>query len=194
MKANSPTPDGIIPIEGSGAENDRDLDIIFGDFISQITGLSRNLCRRRWQENPPPQPDRNMDWCALGIVDIEPDINDYKYFQDGIGLTVGFHETLSLLVSFYGPNATLNAMNLRIGLTLSQNRIILSEHGMAFMNATNPVRFPELINRLFLPRTDITLKIRRHEKRIYPIKSAVSSDGVITAEYVKQSFTTENIK
>ena len=39
MKANSPTPDGIMPIEGSGAENDKDLDIIFGDFISQITGL-----------------------------------------------------------------------------------------------------------------------------------------------------------
>ncbi|MCG4261369.1 hypothetical protein K6W36_12415 [Acetobacter senegalensis] len=191
MKPNAPTAGGVIAASSLHAEADADLDLIIGDFVSSVTALPRNLVRRRWQEKPPEQPDRQIDWCAVGVTVTTPDQNANMQWANE-QMSVSQHETLEVLLSFYGPNAGRNASTLRMGLSLSQNRAVLQANGMAFHSASAPVRVPSLVNQLWLPRTDITLRIRRNEQRIYPIPSVIESDGTINAEDLTQKFSTEN--
>lgn len=191
MSGNDPTDGGVYQTSAVNASEDRDLDLIFGDWVSQVTGLPRNLCRRRWQESAPTQPPRDTDWCAVGVTQLDPDQNTQAgYVSDDY--TVRMHETISVLFSFYGLNATQNAMTMRVGLTIDYNRGILTNNGLVFLRSSPPVRVPAIINQLTLMRTDINVQFRRQEKRVFPIKSVLSSQGSIdTSDGLPLTFDTE---
>lgn len=194
MSGNNPTAGGMYQTGGDNFSEDRDLDLIFGDWVSQVTGLPRNLCRRRWQESAPTQPPRDTDWCAVGVTQIDPDQNTQSGFVAD-DYTVRMHETISVLFSFYGLNATQNAMTMRVGLTIDYNRGILTNNGLVFLRASPPVRVPAIINQLTLMRTDINVQFRRQEKRVFPIKSVLSSQGTIdTIDGLSLTFDTEAAK
>lgn len=191
MSGNDPTEGGVYQTSAVNSSEDRDLDLIFGDWVSQVTGLPRNLCRRRWQESAPTQPPRDTDWCAVGVTQIEPDQNIWAGFV-GDDYTVRMHETISVLFSFYGLNATQNAMTMRVGLTIDYNRGILTNNGLVFLRSSPPVRVPAIINQLTLMRTDVNVQFRRQEKRVFPIKSVLSSQGSIdTSDGLSLTFDTE---
>lgn len=194
MSGNDPTEGGVYQTIAVNESEDRDLDLIFGDWVSQVTGLPRNLCRRRWQESAPTQPPRDTDWCAVGVTQIDPDQNTQAgYVSDDY--TVRMHETISVLFSFYGPNATQNAMTMRVGLTIDYNRGALTNNGIVFLRSSPPVRVPAIINQLTLMRTDVTVQFRRQEKRVFPIKSVLSSQGTIdTSDGLSLTFDTEAAK
>ncbi len=194
MSGNNPTDGGMYQTSGDNFSEDRDLDLIFGDWVSQVTGLPRNLCRRRWQESAPTQPPRDTDWCAVGVTQIDPDQNTQAgYVSDDY--TVRMHETISVLFSFYGLNATQNAMTMRVGLTIDYNRSVLTNNGLVFLRSSQPVRVPAIINQLTLMRTDINVQFRRQEKRVFPIKSVLSSQGTIdTSDGLSLTFDTEAVK
>ena len=181
MSGNDHTEGGVYQTSAVNSSEDRDLDLIFGDWVSQVTGLPRNLCRRRWQESAPTQPSRDTDWCAVGVTQIDPDQNIWAGFV-GADYTVRLHETVSVLFSFYGLNATQNAMTARIGLNIPYNRGVLNNNGIGFLRASPPVRVPALVNQLTLQRTDITMQFRRQEMRVFPINSVLSSGGTIITD------------
>ena len=181
MSGNDPTDGGMYQTSAVNASEDRDLDLIFGDWVSQVTGIPRNLCRRRWQESAPTQPPRDTDWCAVGVTQLDPDQNTQAGFVAD-DYTVRMHETISVLFSFYGLNATQNAMTARIGLNISYNRGVLNDNGIGFLRASPPVRVPAIVNQLTLQRTDITMQFRRQEMRVFPINSVLSSDGTIITD------------
>lgn len=191
MSGNDPTDGGVYQTSAVNYSEDRDLDLIFGDWVSQVTGIPRNLCRRRWQESAPTQPPRDTDWCAVGVTQIDPDQNTQAgYVADDY--TVRMHETISVLFSFYGLNATQNAMTMRVGLTVDYNRGVLTNNGIVFLRSSPPVRVPAIINQLTLMRTDVTVQFRRQEKRVFPIKSVLSSQGTIdTSDGLSLTFDTE---
>lgn len=185
---------GMLQTSATDAVEDKDLDLILGDWVSAVTGIPRNLCRRRWQESPPTQPARDTDWCAVGVTQTETDQNDWQGF-DGTDYTVRMHETITALFSFYGPNAQQNAMTLRIGLTVDYNKAALTENGIAFLRASPAVRVPAIVNQLTLMRSDITVQFRRQEKRIFPIQTVLSSQGTITTDDgISSTFDTEDVK
>ena len=194
MSGNDPTDGGMYQTGGDNFLGDRDLDLIFGDWVSQVTGLPRNLCRRRWQESAPTQPPRDTDWCAVSVTQVDPDQNVCAGFV-GNDYTVRLHETISVLFSFYGLNATQNAMTLRVGLAIDYNRGLLTNNGLVFLRSSPPVRVPAIINQLTLMRTDITMQFRRQEMRVFPIKSVLSSQGTIgTNDGLSLTFDTEAAK
>lgn len=185
---------GMYQTDATNTSEDKDLDLILGDWVSDVTGIPRNLCRRRWQESPPTQPPRDTDWCAVGVTQVDTDQNTWQGF-DGTEYAVRMHETISALFSFYGPNATQNALTLRMCLTVDYNRGALTENGIAFLRSSPSVRVPAIINQLALMRTDVTVQFRRQEKRIFPIKTVISSQGTImTDDGISSTFNTEDVK
>lgn len=194
MSGNDPTEGGVYQTSAVNASEDRDLDLIFGDWVSQVTGIPRNLCRRRWQESAPTQPPRDTDWCAVGVTQLDPDQNTQAGFVAD-DYTVRMHEAISVLFSFYGLNATQNAMTMRVGLTVSGARDYLTNNGIVFLRSSPPVRVPAIINQLTLMRTDINVQFRRQEKRVFPINSVLSSQGAIeTSDGLPLTFDTEAAK
>ena len=179
MTENSSASGGMLQTATLNTAEDVNLDLLLGDWISQLTGLPRNLCRRRWQESPPVQPARDTDWCALGVTTVTPDQNIAATFKDNV-YTLHLHETIEALFSFYGINASQNAMSLRVGLNIGANRTFLTNNGMTFLRSSDVRRVPAIINQLTLMRSDISMQFRRQEQRTYPIQSVLVSDGYIT--------------
>jgi len=186
----------ILPTRQSQADADAALDLILGDFVASVTGIDRSNIRRRWQRTPPKQLPIDEDWCALSVTEVDQDANAIQQFApDGNGsMTLQRHETLSLFASFYGPNATANASLLRDGLQIGQNRRVLWQNGMAYLDCGRLTRVPSLVNQQWLPRTDITLRLRRQVVRVYPIHSVLESTGQIETDAISLSFDTENAR
>ena len=167
---SAPTSGGTLQNGGANYAEDADLDLVIGDVVSQIIGMDRDLCRRRWQQSPPLQPDRDTDWCAVGVTSIEPDQNVAAELVGEV-YTVHLHETVDVLLSFYGLNATQNAMTFKVGIALGINRGILNDNGLAFLRVSEVRRIPATTHQLTLMRTDVSVQYRSHETRPYPIPS-----------------------
>ncbi|WP_010515764.1 phage neck terminator protein [Komagataeibacter oboediens] len=200
MTANDSSTGGyLVPSGYEDAGQDIDLDLVFQPAVAALTGIDPTLVRPRWQRLPPKQPEPHIDWCALSVTDIAADTNAITTFSEALSGGVERHETLTVLCSFYGPNSALRASDLRDGLMLSQNRSALLAAGIAFKRADTIRRIPELTNRRFINRADISLTFRRHSRRTYPILSVLSSSGSIMADggggnITTEPFDTENLQ
>jgi hypothetical protein len=165
-------------------QDDDALDAIFQSLVVGITGLPGTVVFPRWQVNPPKQPERNVDWCAIGVMlsttDGTPSItHNPNGGQGNVGSDVFVdHEELEVLASFYGPYAKLYAATLRDGIKVPQNT-----EGLALVNIRwvecGPIRpVPELFNQQWIHRQDMALVFRRKVTRNYPIENLLS--GVVT--------------
>ena len=91
--------------------------------IVGVTGLNATLVRPMWQQNPPPIPSIDVDWCGFAIMTQRPEKGAFHEQLNAGGATLLRHEELDLLCAFYGPNCLVNAGLLRDGLELiAQNR------------------------------------------------------------------------
>ena len=125
------------------AEPDHDdpLDDQLQDTIVGIIGrLEPEMVRPRWQPNPPNRPMSATNWVAFGVVNAEPDIFAYEGHdhemqgEDDVSTTrVERDEILYILLSFYGAQAAANDARLRAGLDLAQNRALLRDMGIGFI-------------------------------------------------------------
>ena len=202
MMETSATGGPMLPTASMNSGQDKTLDLIAGDFVASVTGMPRDMIRRRWQKKPPKQPDvkdsatddNDPDRCAVGVTDTSGDANAYQvHNQTGDGSsTVNRHETVTVLASFYGPNACANAELLRDGATVGQNRAVLQNNGMALRDFSSVRRVPELVNQQFINRADFEIRLRRHVQRTYPIQNVLSSDGTIMDGDMTDTFNTEN--
>lgn len=187
----------LLPVTETHCEQDRDLDLIVGDFIAAVSGLDRSLVRRRWQIVPAKQPDREVNWCAASITDEDFDQYGAQELSGDGPLVAHQHGTLSVLASFYGPDATLYARRFRQGVLICGNRAILFQNGMAILDMGRIVRVPSLVNQGWLPRSDLTFRLRLHEQRSYAIQSVLTSDGTVQTHpgddtIIIANFNTEN--
>lgn len=162
-------------------QEDADLDGLFQAAISGITALSGANVRPRWQPTPPSQPDASTDWCAFGITDIRPiygaqlqanppaiDPTTGEELDDG-SVDYVLHESLDVLVTFYGPNAGRNASLLRDGLSIPQNMEGLESVAVGLVES-GPIRtVSELVNQQWVRRVDLPLFFRRRIERLYQI-------------------------
>src|ERR1022692_10145 len=65
----------LAPTSGFLNAEDDALDALLQGLVVGVTAIPGNLVRPRWQPVPPPQPDQNTNWCAIGVVDEEPEPN-----------------------------------------------------------------------------------------------------------------------
>ena len=158
--------------------------------IVGVTGLNATLVRPMWQQNPPPVPSIDVDWCGFAIMTQRPEKGAFHEQLDAGGATLLRHEELDLLCAFYGPNCLVNAGLLRDGLELiAQNREQLFLAGMGINGFSDITHAPELVNDRFFDRADITMTIQREIRRSYDILHFVGASGNVTANRGIESLT-----
>jgi len=194
----------IQPVASGQLVEDAALDAVLQGLVSGITGMPGNMVRPRWQLVPPPQPDQNTDWCAIGVTseDPYPSLGDETHFSadtsgnnpKGLSVTNEWAE-LHILASFYGPNARGNATLFRSGICVAQNREALYGTGLGLKERPDRivnVSYEE--NQQTVRRYDMEFCLNRTVTRIWPIDDLLSAAGdVVTAEMGSQPFLTPNI-
>jgi hypothetical protein len=150
--------------------DDGDLDAVFQTLVSEITSLDGSLVRPRWQTSIPKQPEPSTDWCAIGIMIVDPSPGPWLSY-DSLNLQENYwdHESFDLLASFYGPHSQQNARLLRAGLNVPQNTEPLLPYMIRYVGS-GPVRnVPELVNQQWIRRQDISLQFRRKVEMVYGV-------------------------
>ncbi|WP_066922890.1 hypothetical protein [Methylobacterium sp. CCH5-D2] len=161
--------------------------------IAGITGLPGDLVRPRWQAEPPPQPPADADWAALGVTEVTPDANAYvRHDSRGDGSDhLRRHESVEILVSFYGPNAWGYAARLRDGLAIPQNREALYRANMALADIGKAIAAPALTNGQWVRRIDLSLRVRRQIDRTYSVLNLVAASGVVRTGHAALPFSSQ---
>jgi hypothetical protein len=176
--ATSATGGTLLPASSPAPLEDVDLDAAFQSAVAAITGIDGTLVRPRWQPNPPKQPEPNVDWCALSVMDSKPDAGP-AIIHDGSGLGSDInirHEELVVLVSFYGPRSQWFAGVLRDGIGIPQNMESLKQIDIAFVECGPTRTAPELVNQQWIRRRDMSMRFRRKVTRLYSIRNIASAD------------------
>ena len=184
MATNSAEPGYLEP--SASPVYDDGLEDILQAAIVGITGLAGTLVRPRWQPEPPQQPDFAIDWCAFGLTDTEVDTFAYdKHDPAGQGVNrVQRDEVLTVLHSFYGPNAHANCERLRDGFEVSQNRDFLRTNGITLIEVGKAQQLPALVKEKWVKRIDTTIQYRRRTSRTFQVLTITSAQGqIVTEEY-----------
>lgn len=178
MSNDSTTAGFLVPADEPAA--DITLDDQLHDVLVGIIGrLPDELVRPRWQPNPPNRPMSTTNWLAFGVVSVDPDVFAYEGHdpeiingEDDVSMTrVERDELLSVLLSFYGPDAMANDSRLRAGLDLAQNRATLHDMGIGFVEYQAPRKIPALMKETWVPRVDATLVLRRRSVHRYNVRT-----------------------
>lgn len=157
------------------------LEQFIQTVIVGMTALDGTLVRPNWQVAPPKMPDLSVDWIAFGVAINQPDANAYVGLDTDGNYDFQRHETLEIECAIYGPNAMDNSTQLRDGFEIQQNLEALTTASMGFVNTTNALHAPELINERWFNRYQMSLIIRREILRTYPVLTFVSASGTIIA-------------
>lgn len=170
--------DSPAPLEGQA----------FEDFLQQvfvgISGLDGENVRPRWQPEPPDQPARDVDWMAFGIREWNPDVYAVEEHEpDGTSNMIR-HETVQIMFSFYGPNASAVMAQLRDGFQIAQNREVLQTNAIGIQETSEATHRPSLVKEKWLVAIDMSLVIRRQILRTYPILNLASTSGTIYTDTV----------
>lgn len=146
--------------------------------IVGVTGLDNTLVRPAFQNNSPPIPDIDVDWCAFMIRNRHTEGMPWLN-QGDIDATLGTNELFDVVVNFYGPSSMGYATVLRDGLQIPQNSDQLVAAGMAVLGSEGIQYIPELVNDRWYERTDITINMNRNLARTYDILSLLSAEGTL---------------
>lgn len=160
--------------------DDTTLDAVFQTLIAELTELDGSLVRPRWQVSIPKQPEPSTNWCAIGIMSVDPSAGPWLVY-DSLNQRENYwdHESLDLLASFYGPNSQQNARLLRAGLNVPQNTEPLLPYMIRYVGS-GPIRtVPELVNQQWIRRQDISLQFRRKVEMVYGVDYIAISEIIL---------------
>lgn len=184
--ANDSTTVGYLTPDAAPAPLEDDaLDTFLHDLFVGVTGLPGDMMRPRWQEEPPTQPKRGTDWMAFGVMDEDPDTYAATFHNADASSETQRHENIDILVSSYGPHARANLKLLRDGLQVEQNRAVLSANAMGLVETGRIVTAPSIVKDLWQKRFDMTVKIRRQDRRVYQVRSINSAGIGLDTEVMK---------
>lgn len=166
----------------SGPLEGLDLRRFIGTVLVGVSGFAPEMVRPAWQQNPPPVPNIDTNWMAFGITARRADNDPYQVEKDDGQRTLMLrHEELDVMLAFYGPDCLQKAAEVREGFELTQNTESLLLAGMAYIDLSDIIHAPELVNDRYFDRADTTLTIRREVRREYRILNFVSANGAIHA-------------
>src|SRR5260364_219467 len=174
----------LLPLDTPAPEQDIDLDRALQPMVVGLTGLLPEQVHPRWQSTVPRQWPVPTDWCAVGVMRIQPDANPVCVHEGAEEGTERWmrDETLDVLCSFYGSHGMQYASRLRDGLTIAQNHQALHEHRMALIDAGELIGAPDFVHQQWIRRYDLALTLRRRVVRAYPILNLKSAQIVLRAD------------
>lgn len=165
--------------------DDDALDAVFQTLVANVTGLPGDLVRPRWQPTVPKQPEPGVNWCALGIPEVTQDDGPWLVYDEARNQeTYWDHETLSVLVTFYGPNAQSFARLLRAGLNVPQNTEELRPYAIRYISCGQIRAMNELQNQQWVRRQDIALQFRRKVIMTYGVQNILISEIILQDDTV----------
>ena len=180
---------GFLAPASLSPDEDAVLDNLLQALVVGVVGLPGAMVRPRWQPSPPPMPEANVDWCAIGVVDEESEFNiSLVHSSASAAFPSGYstsydNDIVSVLATFYGPTARGLAKRLRTGLMIPQNREFLYATGLQLMEIPGKTLFvPEIINQITLRRADITLRFRRRTTLNWSILNILQMVGSIVSD------------
>jgi len=179
MSSDSSVAGYLAPANSPAPLEDASFEDFLHDLFVGVSGMDPKLVRPRWQVEPPNQP--TGDWMAFGITRIAPDTYAAVIHDAGGNGSdqLQRHETVEVLISSYGPNASKNLSLLRDGLQVEQNRAVLTQNGMGLEATGEMIPVPTLAKNQWLRRYDLLFTMRRQILRSYPVLSLLSSQGTI---------------
>lgn len=179
----------LVPTASSPPLEDAELDAVFQQMIVGLTGLPGNMVRPRWQPTVPKQPEPTVNWCAIGVTDSESDANPViAHNGSGEGSdTFLRNEILTVLASFYGPNASAYASQARDGIFVSQNNDMLTANLMGLVSVGPKRPAPELVNQQWVRRFDFEIRVRRQINRTYNVLNILSAQATAESETQTES-------
>ncbi|WP_413207764.1 hypothetical protein [Rhodospirillum sp. A1_3_36] len=174
--SNDSATGGFLPLD-TGLTAHAQEDAIC-ETIAALSGLSGGMVRPRWQPKPPPQPAEHENWCAFGVIDEQPEGISLSHKP---GLSVLHSEDrLTIMASFYGPEAHAKAKAVKLGLAVKQNREGLWRAGMVLVKVGGLVAAPDLVGQKWVGRQDLTVTLRRGDDVAVPIRDLVEAPVVLS--------------
>jgi hypothetical protein len=180
---NSASGGYLVPISPLPLD-DEELGRRLSNLVAGVTGIPGNLVRPRWQKNPPPIPDENVDWVAVGVISY-PSVHGtprLSHHGEQEGYTVAQDPgQVNVLASFYGPNCSALARLCRTSLWVNQNWEQLAPLGLTLADVGDVTVTAELVNETWLRRADMPIFLAQTIDRTYAILNILSADGIIHA-------------
>lgn len=182
MSNDSTEPGYLIPV-GTEPDYDQELERQISRWIRGVTGLAAEMVYPRWTDPQPAIPKNGSTWAAFGIstVPLPGMPANVQISEDDSEQWLW--EQIVVLCCFYGPQGAALAARFRDGLYVEQNQTALrSAAGLSLVDAGTIYNVPELINKQWVRRYDITVTLVRKNTRTYNIKSIVDGNVKITGD------------
>lgn len=191
---NTSASGGYLQPVGTQPIDDDALDDVFHDMVVGITGLAPDLVRPRWQPTVAKQPAAAVNWCAIGVVEEEPDANAVVVHDPNANGGAGQdnlrrNEKIKVLATFYGANAKQYAKMLRDGLSILQNLEAIKIELLAFITTDTIRAVPEQINNVWVRRYDLPMHFRRLVERSYSVESIATGDITLHVDDITETIT-----
>lgn len=197
---NSGTAGYIGPLVTPAPLEDLAWEDFLHDVIAGITDLPNNLVRPRFQQKPPATPNKTVNWCAFGVIEVIPDwMPSITHVDTGDGYDKFERSEQSIILcSFYGPDCGKFAGLLRDGFFIDQNLAALRSAQVGLVEVRDPVLAPELFRQEYRDRTDLPVVLKRNILRHYPVLTLLRARGTITANdpgsrTIESGWDTDNI-
>jgi len=166
---------------------DDPLDNLFAANIVNVSGLTSDLVRPRFQPEPAAHPAHTVNWVAFGIStyddDVFPAITHDPLANGGIGAdTVERDELITVNLSFYGPNNAQYLAQYREGIMIEQNRWDIAAAGVALVSVGQVINLPALLKDKWVKRLDTKVIFRRRVSRVYNVPSLLGGNVTLNNE------------
>jgi hypothetical protein len=163
-----------------------EIETVLQSMVATLANLPGHLVRPRWQPHPATQPPADVTWAAVGV--LRQEVDDYPEIRhDGYTTLPGAqgpgvdrmyrHSTLTVHVTFYGPEAEDAAAQLRDASYIPQQMEML--RGLKLKTVHDLARAPELVNQQWINRADLEMEFRLQIDRVYPILNLNGADVVL---------------
>ena len=149
-------------------------------YLSALTGIDKNLVRKRWLNKVGKQPELGTDWIAVGVEGVttwETPYSDNQKIPD-IQNRIS-QQTLKFRASFYGLNSAELSDKAREGLCMVQNNNQLKRYGLTVQSVDDEVlHLPDLQDEQWIDRYDLIFRVGRSVSREYGIRTIVDADDI----------------
>lgn len=148
-------------------------------FLVGLSALPATLVRPAWQQNPPAQPDIDVNWIGFGVKEVTPDANAYTGLNADEVYQLQRNELIEVGLSIYGPNSYDLVGLIRDGAQIGQNLASLLRANMGYAYESPANHSPDFVNGRWVDRFVMSMFLRRQILREYPVVSFLSATGTI---------------